>query len=397
MDKSFTFIDYFSVIPDVRVNRRKKHLLVEIIAITIISVICKCNNWVEIYEFAKLRENWFKKYLKLENGIPSHDTFGRVFSTLDPIEFQKAFINWASHHFEIKENDIISIDGKCISSALAIPGDQSSMIGIVSAWLSNAGITIGMKRADFKKKGHGEKKVFRDMIHMLNLKGMIVTMDANGCHSNITNRIVEKKGDYVVALKNNQKSFYRLAGDLIEKSMVENTNIFEATEKTSGRIEHRKCVVVKVTENLKETLLKKKNVARTNYESPEDWKELNSLVRIYSTREINGKIQSQTRTYISSLDATAERFSMIIRSHWHVENKLHYSIDVSFREDRSTITKGYGAENFSLIRRIAHNLLKKDVSTKKSIEVKRMHASINSEYLEKILGNADASVLVTHF
>ncbi|MBF0208254.1 MAG: ISAs1 family transposase, partial [Oligoflexia bacterium] len=306
-----------------------------------------------------------------------------------PDKFQVAFLNWVNSLIKLKEGDTISLDGKYFKASQSKSDGPVSLIGVINAYLTEGGVAMAVKKADFKKEG--EKKVFKDMIEILNLSGVTVTIDANGSFADITNRILEKGGNYVVPLKDNQKTMHRLASDLFTKELKEKSEC-DSIEKDHGRIETRKCTAIPVPEEFVKLLCRRKN-QRIRDRGKEEWKEINSLVQIINEREINGKITKDIRTYVSSLKPNATKLSQIIRSHWKIENKLHYALDVSFDEDRSRSKKGFGAENFAIIRRLVINLLNKDAS-KKSIQVKRLRASLDLNYLIKIIFGAQEKDLV---
>lgn len=362
--------NFFLTVTDPRVNRTKKHNLIDIIVIAVCGVISGCETWVEIEQYADMKQDWFKTFLELPGGIPSHDTFGRVFSILDPVEFQKAFYEWTKAVFEITEGEIISLDGKYFKSSLTKAGDPRSVLGMVSAWASNAGIALAQKKADFKKSG--EKQVYRDLIKTLALKGCIVTMDAYGCHADITNEIIKKEGDFLVGLKKNQKILY----DEVQKSFrgAKKLKVFETSEKSHGRTEKRVCRAMKFDINNIE------NVNKRTMERFKTWNGIQSVIEITSRRTLNGMTSVQSRYYISSLKPDPEKLLKVARSHWGIENKLHYVLDVGFDEDNSRIRMGHAGENMAILRRLALNLLRAEPS-KSSIQVKRKKCGWTNEFL----------------
>lgn len=370
-----SLIDHFMVITDPRINRTKKHNLIDIIVIAVCGVICSCETWVDIEEYAYSKEDWFKTFLELPGGVPSHDTFGRVFSLIDPIEFQKAFYEWTKSVITITDGEIISMDGKYFRSSLTKAGDPRSVIGMVSAWASKAGVALAQKKADFKKSG--EKKIYKDLIEILDLKGCIVTMDAYGCHADITNRIVAKGGDFVVALKKNQGILLKE----VEKIFCSDKKIksYETQEKSHGRLERRICRSVKFNINSIQ------DVDIKAIKRFKDWNGIESITEIKSERTLNGKTSHQTRYYISSLNPKPEKLLDTIRSHWGVENKLHYVLDVAFDEDHCRVRTGHGGENLAVIRRLALNLIRQEKTSKRSVNGKRLKCSWTNDYLLKVI------------
>lgn len=385
MKKATSLIDHFSVIPDPRLNRQKRHNLIDIIVIAICGVICSCETWVDIEEYGNTKIDWFRKFLELPNGIPSHDTFGRVFSLLDPLEFQKSFQKWVRSTFEITEGEIISLDGKYFTASYREAGRSRSVLGMVSAWATNAGVSLAHKKADFQKEG--EKKIMLELIEVLELKGCIVTMDAYGCQSNITSRIIEKNGDFVVGLKNNQKAMLNQMIDLFEHS--NSISAFETSEKGHGRIEVRKCEAVSIPKSLAESI-NRKVMKSDNKGIRIPWKGLNTVCRIQSERTLNNKSSSETRYYISSLSSNAEKLLSVIRSHWNIENKLHHVLDVTFMEDQCRVRNGHAGENLAVMRRLALNLLKAERTSKRSINGKRLKSGWDNGYLSKVIVGATA-------
>lgn len=379
MKSPVSIIEHFSVIPDPRIDRHKKHKLIDIIVLSICGVISSCNTFVDIEEYGKAKLDWFKKFLELPNGIPSHDTIGRVFSLLDPLELQKAFYEWVQSLVNLKDGEIINIDGKYINASHGASKNKRSIFGMVNAWASDAGVALGQLRIDFEKRD--EKQGFRDLIDVLNLKGCTVTMDAGGSHADITNKIIEKGGNFVVALKNNQKSLKKQAEEIFNNKNIENFSISETLDKQHGRIEKRTCIVSKLSP-LFLKFLEKKNQRKYQV----SWIGLKTIVKIISNRKVkNEGEKTEVRYYLSSLEEDASKLLNVIRSHWGVENKLHWVLDTAFREDSCRVRNGYAGENFAVIRRLAVNLLKQELTSKRSINGKRLKCSWINEYLYKVI------------
>ena len=373
--QSKSLIEIFSEIPDPRINRTRKHKLIDIIVMTICGLICKSETWTEIADYADANEEWFKKFLELPGGIPSHDTFGRVFSLIDPLEFQKAFYEWTQLVAKICEGEIISLDGKYNTASLTVPGNPRSVTGMVSAWASNSGVALAAFKTDFDK--NGEKKVYKDLLSFLNIKGCIVTIDAYGCHADIANQIIENDGDFILSLKNNQRIIYEAVEDFFnsDAGVVEQ---FETKETGHGRKERRVCRSAFFDLNWIECDRKaKKRLSQ--------WQGIVSVIEVKSERTLKSKVSSQTRYYISSLLPDSEKMLNAIRSHWGIENKLHYALDVSFDEDHSRIRMKYAAENFSTARRLALNLVRKEPSLARSINRKRLMCLWKNDYLLKVI------------
>jgi predicted transposase YbfD/YdcC len=368
--KALSLLEHFRVIPDPRrINHNtKKHELLDIIIIAILAVICGAETWNNIESFGKARKKLLKQFLPLKNGIPSHDTFGRVFSILDPKAFQECFFKWVESVRTITQGEVVAIDGKTNRGA---HGKNENPIHIVNAFATANGVTLGQLPVDSKTN---EITVIPDLLEMLMLKGCIVTTDAMGCQGWIVRKIIENKGDYVLAVKGNQG---RLLHDIKQSFKVKNDTSRDYTkteEKGHGRNEVRECWMTTDLSGIRD-------IAR--------WKDLASVARVTDTRMVNGKVANATRYFISSLDTNAAEILRAVRQHWQVENKLHWTLDVVFREDESRARIGNSQENLSLVRKLALNILRKHFdSTKDSLKIKRYKATLSPDYLLEILAAA---------
>lgn len=365
-----TVIDHFSTISDPRIDRTKRHKLSDIIFIAISAAICGADNWKAIEVFAQAKKNWLETVLELPNGIPSHITFWRVFRRINTEEFQECFVGWIQAAFEHVDGDVIAIDGKCMRGS----GDSNSgnnPLHIVSAWAAEHNITLAQVKVGEKTN---EITAIPTLLDMIAIKGTIVTIDAMGCQKTIAEQIVANGADYVLALKGNQSSMHAEIENFFLQAIDANfegvmNDCHTSLDKGHGRIESR---TVYVTGDL-DWLPNK-----------DQWANLTSIVMVVSERTIKGKISKELRFYLSSLDPIADRIAHAIRTHWGIENKVHWVLDVSFGEDKNQLS-GNGAENFSLLSKIALNLLKQEKLTKLSIPNKRFRASMDQEYLEAIL------------
>ncbi len=357
--------DYFSKIPDPRLNRNKKHNLTDVIVLSILAVICGAESYDSIEEFGKARIDFLRKVLYLPNGIPSHDTINRVFSLIKPDKFEVVFIEWVdSLRNKTTLKEVIAIDGKTIRGSKDSFHNKSA-IHIVSAWASQNGLVLGQRKVDGKSN---EITAIPELLEMINIKGSIVTIDAMGTQKNIAKTIIDNEANYILALKGNQSYMKEDVESLCNRSKPDSEN--EVVEKGHGRIETRNCQVFNKIELLED---KKK------------WSKLKSVIKITSQREIKNKITTETRLYISSLKNDAVDFNQYIRQHWSVENNLHWTLDMTFREDEQRKRDKYAAQNFAIVRKIALNLLKKENSNKISLRTKRLKAGWNNEFLIKIL------------
>lgn len=358
-------LSFFEGLTDPRVDRTKLHSLKDIIGLTICAVLSGCNDWDEIELYGEQKQAWLKQFLVLENGIPSHDTINRLFAALNPKELQDCFLDWVQTIAGLSQGRIVSIDGKRLCNA-GTEG-KKAIVHMVSAWSHENNVVLGQVKTEDKSN---EITAIPALLDLLILEGAIVTIDAMGCQTAIAEKIIERKADYVLAVKENQG---HLLDDIREAFEQTPTAISHTTtEKLHGRIEKRTCKVITDAD-----WVSKK----------QSWKNLTSLILIESRRTIveTGEMQSQQRFYISSLNATAERFNQIIRSHWGIENKLHWCLDVAFDEDRSTKQAGHAAENFSVITKIAINLIKTDKTKKASVKNKRLLCALNNQFLETLL------------
>ena len=361
-----TLLKILSKLEDHRIERKKEHLLVDIVMITIAAVICGAENWNQIEMFGKSKEDWFKTFLKLPNGIPSHDTFNRFFTLLDPDKFELIFTEWIETISARIKGEVINIDGKTIRGAKE-HGKKSS-IHMVSAWANTNNIVLGQLKVNEKSN---EITAIPKLLDALFIENSIITVDAMGCQTEIAKKAIEQKADYILAVKGNQKTLE----ENIKSSfnLIKPEDISESHEEGHGRIETRKCMIIRNLEHI---------------ENATKWTNLNTIIKVESERHIKstGVIEKSTRFYISSLNTTAENFQKYIRSHWSIENKLHWSLDVTFREDDSRKRAGNSAQNFSIVNKIALNKLKNDKTLKASIMTKRLNAGWNMDYLKIILG-----------
>ena len=365
------FQKHFSIIKDPRLDRKKRHNLQEIIITAVVAVICGCDNFVEIQEFAKERIPWFKRFLLLNNGIPSHDTYCRVFAILDPKEMELAFIAWMKSITALSKGEVVALDGKALRGS-AVKGAKNKAIHIVSAWASENGVALGQVKTSEKSN---EITAIPELIKLLNLEGCIVTIDAMGTQKKIAKAICEAQADYLLALKGNQDQLRRdveYSFETAEKAGYEGFegDCFSESSKGHGRSETREYKTLRKLDWFPER---------------EEWQNINSICMASCTRTISGKTSQETRYYISSLPGDAEQIGNAIRSHWSIENNLHWSLDVSFKEDACQTKRLYGPANFSVLRKIAINLVKKENSKKAGITRKRKRAGWSESYLEKIL------------
>jgi len=369
---SATIIEHFADLKDPRIERTKRHPLINILTIALCAAVAGADTWVDIELFGKSKRWWFAKFLDLSNGIPSHDTFGRVFARLDAEQFQRCFINWVQAVCEVLDGQVVAFDGKTLrrSHNRTIGKDA---IHMVSAWATENQLVLGQIKVDDKSN---EITAIPALIDLLELSGCIVTIDAIGCQKEIAKTIVDQDGDYVLALKANQGTLYTDAQTLFEDARAigyEDCDYHRTVEKGHGRIEIRECWTTADPEYLA-ALYK-----------PEQWAKLQTVTMVRAERRIGEKREIKERYYISSLPGNAKQLLNAVRGHWHIENRLHWVLDVTFREDDSRIRTGNAAQNMAILRHMALNLLKQEQSTKCSIRGKRLKAGWDEEYLTRVL------------
>jgi len=370
--KETTISKAFGEITDPRINRRLRHPLVNILTISICAIICGCDDFHSIEEYGKSKINWFKSFLDLDNGIPSHDTFNDVMNRLKPKEFSHAFTQWVSQLGDLRD-DIVSIDGKAMRRTLD-KASGASAIHLVSAWSAKNNFCFGQIKVNEKSN---EITAIPLLIDLLDIKGATITMDAMGCQFAIADKIVDSQADYVLALKGNQGEFHddiKLFLETNLKDDFKNTPHTVSNSVTSdhGRIEQRN---VWLTSDVQWLI-----------ERHPRWKSIKGIAIVDSIRDLQGKVSREQRLYITSHGTkSADFIANAIRSHWLVENKLHWQLDVSFNEDHNRLRSGYAAENLSMMNKIALNLLKNEKSVKVGVKTKRLKAGWDEAYMMKVL------------
>lgn len=358
---------YFSDLPDPRDAWKCDHRLQDIVMIAICAVIADAESWEDIALFGEVKQDWLKQWLELPNGIPSHDTFERVFRKLNPEAFEARFMKWVEAVFAVTEGQVVAIDGKTVCGSKG--GSGKSALHLVSAWASANGISLGQRKVKAKSN---EITAIPDLLELLRLKGCIVTIDAMGCQTDIAEKIVAQEADYVLAVKKNQGQLYQhleatFAWLADERNPHARFDYAETVERGHGRIEQRQCWAVADF------------AAQT-----EGWVGCETLVRLVCRRELKGKVEQETRYYISSLPPRASLLLGCIRAHWSIENSFHWVLDAVFMEDRARTRNANGAENLALLRRIALNLVKKHPA-KGSLKGKRHRAAWNDNFLLQVL------------
>jgi predicted transposase YbfD/YdcC len=369
-NKVSMFIELFSSIPDERQEWKVKHKLVDIIFIAVVATVADCDDWEEIEWFAKLKENWFRKYLELPNGIPSHDTIERVFSWIDPDKFKAAFFSWVFLAMGIKPPGVVAIDGKAMRGT---KDTDKGALYVVNAWFSENGMVLGQVFADAKSN---EITAIPKLIDILELSGQIVTMDAAGTHVNIAQGIVDGGGDYVLALKGNQGNMFDAVSFFFEEELKGQSDFtikrMTTGEKGHGRIEKRTYYMTDQIEWL---------------DKKDDWPNFKSIgmVRNHTEKISTGEVSDEIRYFISSLPCEVSRFAYAVRNHWGVEN-MHWSLDTTFNEDGRRSRKNNSAKNLAQLLRLSYDIIKScELPKKMPLKRLRKQAMVDEKYLEKLI------------
>jgi predicted transposase YbfD/YdcC len=351
---------------------KTKHKLIDVIVITLCAVLAGADEWTEIADFGRIREQWFRSFLELPAGTPSHDTFGRVFSMIRPEEFEKCFLNWVRAAFRNIAPQVIAIDGKTLRHSYDRSSNKAA-IHMVSAWATENRLVLGQVKTEEKSN---EITAIPELLKVLALKGCVVTIDAMGCQKEIVKQIVDQEADYVISLKGNQGTLHKEV-ELFLQDAKENGfkdlsyDTYETTDGEHGRIEIRSFTTTAEIDW---------------FEDKSKWAKLSSVGMVESERHIGDKITRETRYYISSLPSDAKLFAQAARGHWGIENGLHWCLDIAFNEDQSRVRIGHAATNLGIVRHFALNLIKQDQTRKSGVKASRKRAGWDESYLHRLLG-----------
>lgn len=380
---SVRFLEYFSALPDPRIERSKRHLLVDILGISICAVVCGAEGWAAIEPYGQAKQAWLHRFFELPNGIPSDDTFRRVWSRLSPTRFQESFVRWVQALSVQTSGQVVAIDGKTLRHSYDRGSDRAA-IHMISAWAQANRLILGQLKTEAKSN---EITAIPELLNVLALEGCIVTIDAMGCQTEIAAQLVDQGAEYVLALKGNQGIVHQQVAEFFELSSPSTppptarqgsphttrapsvVDTYETVDGEHGRIEIRRY----------------RQVADLCW-LPERsrWKNLQRVGMVETERHLGESITVERRYYLSSLPLGGERFARAVRGHWGIENQVHWVLDVTFQEDDSRIRNGYGPENFAVLRHLVCNLLRKEPSPY-SLKMKRFRASLDESYLTQIL------------
>jgi predicted transposase YbfD/YdcC len=375
-------LEAFAELPDSRREHPNKlHKLLDIVVIAVCGTIAKCDSWEELADYGVEKQDFFKRFLELTNGIPSHDTFNRVFSNLHPVAWQTCFMSWMQSMSQLSADKLVSIDGKTLrgskSSGTGKRDEECAALELVTAWLSENELVLAQLAV---AEGSNEIAVIPNLLELFDLAGATVTIDAMGCQIEIAETIIEQGGEYVLALKKNQKTLFTAVRDLFEDRLSQGVAMdkVETFDVAHGRQETRTCYVLQDFHQLEHFKLADCDLTA--------WTKLTSLILVQSHTQRQGKESTEKRFFLSSLTLSAKDALAKVRRHWSIENQQHYPLDVVFHEDASRTRRGFAAQNLAALRRLCLNLLNLDVTPKLSKRRKRLKALLDDDYLLNLLG-----------
>jgi predicted transposase YbfD/YdcC len=373
-EKPTGLAEHFADLPDPRQRQNREHNFIDILVIAICAAICGADDWVAVEQFGCAKQSWFESFLELPSGIPTHDTFWRVFRHLDAEQFQACFIAWISSVQELTAGEVIAVDGKQLRRSHDAPAGKAA-IHMVSAWATANSLVLGQRKVNEKSN---EITAIPDLLEKLEISGCIVTIDAMGCQTKIAETIIAKGADYLLALKGNHELLYEdvalLFDDLAASGFTAYPHDHDTTvDQGHGRIEVRQAWTIAAPDLI------------ANLRTAHKWPQLTTLVKVQSERYLDDKHSLETRYYIASLEASAATILDTTRAHWAIENSLHWVLDIAFREDESRLRKDNGAQNFAVLRHLALSLLKQDDTLKVGVKNKRLRAGWDQDYLLAVL------------
>ncbi len=379
---------HFAALPDPRIERTKEHRLVDLLTIGLCAVICGADGWTDMETFGRAKEPWLRTFLALPSGIPSHDTFGRVFARLDPEAFGRCFVAWVRAVAPETLHHLVAVDGKTLRGSHDRPNGQAPL-HLVSAWAAASGLVLGQVAVDDKSN---EITAIPTLLRLLDLEGCLVTIDAMGCQTAIAAQIVEQGGDYVLALKDNQPTLHQEVQHTFAQARADDFAVYAPTDydyartvdSDHGRLEIRRHW----------TLYDPELLAHLDPEGR--WAQLRGIGLVEAERQVGATVTVEQRYYLLSAPLRAAAFGQAVRSHWGIENRVHWVLDVSFHEDACRVRTDHGPQNLAVLRHLALNLLRRERTRKGSIATKRFTAALDETYLARVLaGVADFQPSVT--
>ena len=370
-----TIKTHFAGLEDPRSEINREHKLLDMVVIAILAVICGANDWVAVAMFGRSKEEWLKTFLELPSGIPSHDTFWRLFRRLNPEPFQLCFSRWITAVSQVTKGQVVAIDGKALRRSFD-KGLGQGAIHMVSAWASANRLVLGQQKVDEKSN---EITAIPKLLQLLDLKGCLVTIDAMGCQTEIAQTIVEQGADYLLALKKNQENLYEDVVLLFDDLQQSHFRAYphdhaKTVDKDHGRIEIRQAWTISDPKLIR------------CLRGAENWPNLRTVVKVQAERRLGPEVTVECRYFISSCaHLDAKQLLHAVRTHWRIENSLHWVLDIAFREDESRLRKDHSAQNFAILRRIALSLLKQDASARAGVQNRRLRAGWDHDYLLRII------------
>lgn len=378
---SASLVTYLGQVPDPRVERRRLHVLVDILTIAIGTLLCGGESFSDMEAFGQAKRAWLETFLALPHGIPSQDTFNRVFAALDPRQFLDCFLRWTQSLRTAVPQEIVALDGKALRRALRA---DHSIQYVVSAWAESNRLVLGQWKVADKSN---EITAVPELLRVLELSGCIVTIDAMGCQKKIAQEIIEADADYVLALKGNHETVHEEVKSFLDATLAERqAPRLPGAKLSPAAAALASCETVEKDHGRLETRRYSQSDQLSWFADRPKWEGLKSVGLVESRREVGGKTSVERRYYLSSLPLGVETFARAVRGHWGVENKVHWIMDVCFREDQSRARAGHAAENLATLRRLALNLLTRDQTKKRGIRGKQLNAGWDHAYLLRLLG-----------